>query len=97
MTQKQIIKIIGIKNYSLYYLLWFIEILINLPYKIVRIPFLILNFINDYLFSFIIERRIIFKLIKIKRVESFVIDIKNKLKKKEGEKVWVNIFIKGQF
>lgn len=93
MTRKQIIKIIGIKNYFLYDLLWFIEIFINLPYKIIRIPFLILNFINDilndflHLFSFLFERRIIFNLTKIKRVESFVINIKNKLKKNEGEKL----------
>lgn len=52
MTQKEVLNKIGLKDYIIYHFLWIVEIIINIPYTIIRA---ILDIIYT-IFEFLVER-----------------------------------------
>lgn len=90
-NNKQVIKSIGIKDFLIYHLLWLLEIIINLPYVLIRfilyIPYNIISFVDDkyddFLNNFFYENRII-SLTKIKRINNYIYNLKDKVRNTGG-------------
>ncbi len=86
MTEKEVRRAIGIKNYIIYYMLWLLEIIINSPYTIIRfllcILLAIITFIQEKLTEFMdncfYDERIL-RLNSIKKVSNFVKNMKKKV------------------
>ena len=85
MTYKEIIKKLGLKDFLLYNLLRILEIIINLPYKIMRLIieffFTIFNFLNSLFY-----KRNLIVISKIsKKANAFRIKCFNKIRRDINE------------
>lgn len=92
MKYKECIKIVGIKTVILYELLYFLEIIINLPYLILRgLAIILSNFLEIFIIIFekfqellatIFEKTRILNLSKMsKKIDTFRIDTIKELRK----------------
>ncbi|MBS5863310.1 MAG: hypothetical protein KIC54_01310 [Clostridium sp.] len=76
-TYREIIKKLGFKNFILYYLIRYLEILINLPYKILKLIIEIFYTVFDLLDSLFYKRNLIVISNISKRANSFRIKCQN--------------------
>lgn len=78
-TYREIIRKLGFKNFILYYLIRYLEILINLPYKILKLIIEIFYTLFDLLDSIFYKRNLIVISNISKQANSFRIKCQNKL------------------
>lgn len=99
MKYKECIKVVGIKTVILYELLYFLEIIINLPYLFLRgIAIILSNFLEIFiiifeklqgLLAYIFDKNRIINLSKLnKKIDSFRINTIKTLLKYSKEKKW---------
>lgn len=85
MTYKEIIKKLGLKNFLLYNLLRILEIIINLPYKILKLIIEIFYIIFDSLDSLFYKNNLIVISKISKRADAFRIKCFNKIRSGANE------------
>ena len=85
MTYKEIIKKLGLKDFLLYNLLRISEIIINLPYKILKLIIEIFYIIFDFLDSLFYKRNLIVISKISKRADTFRIKCFNKIRSGANE------------
>lgn len=78
-TYRKIIRKLGIKDFILYYLIRYLEILINLPYKILKLIIGIFYTIFDLLDSLLYKKNLIVISNISKKANRFRIKCQNKL------------------
>ncbi len=77
---KKLIKAIGIKDYLIYLLLMFLEIILNLPYKIIKFILFIPYKILELLFDKCFYKDNLYPLTKIKIIRNYVYNWNTKIK-----------------